>query len=137
MSLPETTDLSDDGGGRPEFITRVSPERVMPAQPGKPPEVAIIAVHGGSLLDGMSGNQGIGGQVATRACRLEQRKENSHRLARGRKKTNVRLGEPGLDNGTSFGGCHRPVADRGMREEPRKRQHDHPRYPDRFIARQR
>lgn len=137
MSLPEATDLSNDGGGWPEFITRVSPERVMPAQPGKPPEVAIVAVHRGSLLDGMSGNQGIGGQVAPRACRLHEREEDSQCIGGGRKKTNVRLGKPSLDNGTGFGGCHWPFTDRGMREEPRKSQHDHPRYPDRFVARQR
>jgi hypothetical protein len=44
----------------------------VPAKTAKATKVAIIAVHGGSVLDSMSGNQGIGGEIPARASRLEQ-----------------------------------------------------------------
>ena len=115
----------------------LSPEWVMPAKTAKATKVAIIAVHGSSVLDSMSGNQGIGGEIPARASRLEQREEDTHRLAGGREQADMRLGEPGLYNAPHFGGCHRPVTDRGVCEEPRKSQHDHPRNPNRFVARER
>jgi len=44
----------------------------VPAKTAKAIKVAIIAVHGGGLLDSMSDNQGIGGEIPARASRLKQ-----------------------------------------------------------------
>ena len=125
--VPERRSEQEESGG----------QRIDVLQPGKPREITIAGVHGGTTLQRHRSDVCISSEVAGSTGSFQQAAQNRPVMLAGCHRLDARLLQPRLHKRQSNGGRQRAAHDAGAGRDPDEGQDHDPGQPDRGRVGQR